>query len=102
MVRDYIAANGKEFETVISDKSFMEHFTIKGESLKNVPNGYDAANPHAEYLKNKSWYLEYTVSDEQIMDGNGFIKQAARVFRLMKPFNDYLNAALEGFKMPSR
>ena len=102
MVRNYIATNGKEFETIISDKTFTEYFTVKGEALKNVPNGYDAAYPQADYIKNKSWYLEYFVSDEQIIDGYGFAKQAAQVFRLMKPFNDYLNAALVGFKMPSR
>jgi hypothetical protein len=28
----------------------------------------------------------------------GFIKQAAQIFRLMKPFNDYLNEALKGMK----
>ena len=101
MVRDYIAANGKEFETIISGKTFAEHFVVKGEALKNVPNGYDTTYPQAEYLKNKSWYLEHTVSDEQIMDADAVVKQAARVFQLMKPFNDYLNDALEGFKMPS-
>ena len=102
MVRDYIVANGKLFESIISDKPFVEHFTVKGEALKNVLNGYDFAHPQAEYLKNKSWYLEYPISDEQIVDADGFVKQAARLFRLMKPFNDYLNDALAGFKMPSR
>jgi uncharacterized protein (TIGR02453 family) len=102
MVRDYITANGRGFEVIIGDKTFAEHFAVKGEALKNVPNGYDATHPQAEYLKNKSWYLEYPVSDEQIEDADGFVKQAARVFRLMKPFNDYMNAALAGFKMPLR
>ena len=102
MVRDYIAANGSELEAIISDKTFTEHFNVKGEALKNVPSGYDAANPQAEYLKNKSWYLEYPVPDEQIVDTDGFVKQAAQVFRMMKPFNDFLNAALADFKMPSR
>jgi len=30
------------------------------------------------------------------------IKQAAQIFQYMKPFNDYLNAALKGFSMPAR
>ena len=102
MVRDHIVVNGSEFEAIIRDKTFVEHFSVKGEELKNVPSGYDATHPQAEYLKNKSWYLEYPVPDERIADANGFVKQAARVFRSMKPFNDYLNAALAGFKMPSR
>ena len=69
---------------------------------KNVSKGYDPAHPQAEYLRNKSWYLEYPVSDEQIADTAGFVKQAAWLFRLMKPFNDYLNAALKDFRIPTR
>jgi uncharacterized protein (TIGR02453 family) len=100
IVRDYIAAYGREFESIISDKAFAEHFAVKGDRLKNVPKPYDPSHPQAEYLK-KSWYLEHFVTNGQVM-GTGFIKYAAQIFRLMKPFNDYLNEALKGFKMPLR
>jgi len=102
MVRDYIAANGKEFEAIINNKDFSDRFTVKGEALKNIPRGYDADNPQAGYLRYKSWYLEYPVSDEQVADADEFIKEAAQVFRYMKPFNDYLNSALREFRMPTR
>ena len=102
MVRDYIVENSKEFEAIVSGKTFASYFTVKGEALKSVPRGYDADHPQAEYLKYKSWYLEYTVPDEQIEDADEFVEQAARIFRYMKPFNDYLNTALRGFKMPAR
>ena len=102
MVRDYITANGKKLEAIVVEKSFAEYFEVKGEALKNVPKGYDPAHPQAGYLKNKSWYLEYPVSDEQLMDADGFVKRAAQLFRYMKPFNDFLNSALRDFVMPSR
>ena len=102
MMRNTIAASGKEFESIISEKAFVEHFTVKGEALKNIPKGYDTACPGAEYLKNKSWYLEYPIPDETIADTDGFVEQVARIFQAMKPFNDYLNAALVDFKMPAR
>ena len=102
MIRDNIAANGKEFETIVGGRNFTEYFEVKGESLRNVPKGYDPVHPQAEYLKNKSWYLEYPVSDESFADGDGFVKQAAQIFRYMKPFNDFLNSALRDFQMPSR
>ena len=69
--------------------------------MKNVPKGYDPAHPQADYLRNKSWYLEYPVSDEEVTDENRFVKQTALLFRYMKPFNDYLNTALKGFAMPT-
>lgn len=102
MVRDYIAAHPEEWESVISSTEFKKYFKVKGTALKNVPNGYDKEHPQAEYLKYKSWYLEYFVTDEEVCDGVGFLKKAVEVFKAMKPFNDFLNKALKDFKMPTR
>ena len=102
MVRDYISAHGEEWEQIITAPSFQEHFTVGGSALKNVPVGYEKGHPQAEYLKNKSWYLEYHIQDGELADGELFLSRAADTFRLMKPFNDYLNKALAGFKMPER
>lgn len=102
MVRDYISAHGKEFQKIISDRNFVESFSVKGEALKNVPRGYDENHPQAEYLKNKSWYLEYTIPDRLIINSEAFLTEAVNKFVLMQPFNNYLNKALKGFEMPSR
>ena len=101
MVRDAIAADGGAWEGILSDPAFQSRFTVGGAALKNVPRGYDPAHPQAEYLKNKSWYLEYPLSDEQILQGN-FLSLAVETFRYMQPFNAFLNKALEGFRMPAR
>lgn len=102
MVRDYITANPEEWEKVINDKTFKQYFTVKGNALKNVPRGYDREHPQAEYLKNKSWYVEYFIEDDQIRDTEKLLDLATAVFKAMKPFNDYLNKALADFKMPER
>ena len=102
MVRDYITGNGGEFEKVIHDPEFEKYFTVKGSTLKNVPAGYDKEHPQAEYLKFKSWYLEYPLKDEELQDAESFLTKATELFRIMKPFNDYLNKALAGFQMPAR
>ncbi len=101
MVRDYIAANGEEFAAITGEKHFAERFAVMGEALKNVPKGYDASHPQAEYLKYKSWFLEYPVSDTELICDD-FAGRAARIFQYMKPFNDYINRALADFKMPER
>lgn len=102
MIRDYIVQNGEEWEKIIHEPEFEEHFTVKGTALKNVPAGYDKAHPQAEYLKYKSWYLEYLLKDEELSDEEAFLAKATEIFRMMKPFNDYLNKALAGFQMPAR
>ncbi len=102
MIRDYITERGEEFEEIIHAPEFQKHFRVQGTSLKNVPAGYDKEHPQAEYLKFKSWYLEYPVVDEALADAEAFVAEATKLFRIMKPFNDYLNRALEGFQMPER
>ncbi len=102
MVREHIAQNGGEWERILHDPEFERHFTPQGSALKKVPAGYDKEHPQAEYLKMKSWYLEYPLRDEELGDPEAFVQRAARIFQLMKPFNDYLNRALAGFEMPTR
>ena len=102
MVRDYIAAHPDEWSAIINDAQFKSYFTVKGTALKNVPAAYDKEHPQAEYLKYKSWYLEYFVSDEEVLNAEEFLKKAVEVFKAMKPFNDFLNRALKDFKMPAR
>lgn len=101
MVRDYIAAHGDEWQKIINEKSFSETFRVKGVCLKSVPRGYDPAHPQAEYLKNKSWYLEYPISDDQLQQ-DSFPSFAADIFMRMQPFNAFLNEALADFVMPKR
>lgn len=102
MVRDYLTEHGEEFAQVIHAPAFERYFSVCGTSLKKVPSGYDKEHPQAEYLKYKSWYVEYPIEDHVIMDADGFVEEAKKLFGLMKPFNDYLNRALAGFQMPSR
>lgn len=102
MVRDHISAHGDQWNEIVTAPAFQAHFTVGGTRLKNVPAGYDPAHPQAEYLKHKSWYLEYPIPDADLLDSTAFLSHAAEIFRLMKPFNDYLNAALARFKMPER
>lgn len=102
MIRDYIAANGGEWDKILHTPDFEKEFTVQGTALKNVPAGYDKEHPQAEFLKYKSWYLEYPVQDDIVADGELFLAETVRLFRIMKPFNDFLNRALKDFRMPVR
>ena len=102
MIRDYISQNGKEWEEIIHQPDFEKYFTVQGTALKNVPAGYGKEHPQADYLKFKSWYLEYPLKDEEVKNVEIFLVKAVELFQIMKPFNDYLNKALVGFQMPKR
>lgn len=102
LVREYLNGHSEEFLAVIKEPEFAANFTVQGTALKNVPKGYEADSPAAEYLKYKSWYIEYPFEDGMLKDKAEFVRFAAEKFLCMKPFNDYLNRALEGFVMPRR
>lgn len=102
MIRDHLVQNGGEWEKIIHQPAFEKYFTVQGTALKNVPAGYAKDHPQAEYLKFKSWYLEYPIQDEEVIYAETFSAKAAEIFQIMKPFNDYLNKALAGFQMPAR
>jgi hypothetical protein len=42
------------------------------------------------------------MTDDEVSNATAFIEKAVELFRIMKPFNDYLNKALKDFKMPTR
>ena len=98
MIRDHISRHGGDLEGIVKNAEFA--FAVKGDALKNVPKGFDPNHGQAEYLKNKSWYLEHSITDA-FLTSDDFTKEAARIFSRMKPFNDFLNEGLKNFKMPS-
>ncbi len=102
MIRDYISRNGEEWERIIHQLDFEKYFTVQGTALKNVPAKYEKEHPQADYLKFKSWYLEYPLKDEEVKNAEIFLVKAIKLFQIMKPFNDYLNKALVDFQMPTR
>lgn len=101
LLRNYICEHGDELNRIVENDTFKQYFTVKGSTLKNVPRGYDPESPYAEWLKYKCLYVEYFVSDEEILSPD-FIDRATEIFLAMKPFNDFINRALKNFEMPRR
>lgn len=101
-IRDYIFKNSDEFLSIVNNPNFSQVFKVMGTTLKNVPKEYPANCSVAEYLKYKSWYIEYVLPAYQFEDKTKFVTFAAEKYALMKPFNDFLNRALVGFSMPKR
>jgi uncharacterized protein (TIGR02453 family) len=101
-VRDYIVQHGDELERILIAPEISSIYPLVGEKLKNVPRGYPSDHPQAEYLKHKSWDIEYHIDNAVFEDTAGFIGLAVERFILMRPFNDFFNKALAGYKMPER
>ncbi|ROH97732.1 DUF2461 domain-containing protein [Chryseobacterium daecheongense] len=92
-VRKEISLYGEDFLKILNQKDFKKHFPEldQDDKLKKVPQGFEKEDPMAEYLKLKNFIVVYNLKDEEILDKNA-VKNLAKIFKLMKPLNDFLNA----------
>ena len=63
-------------------------------ALKKVPKEYPADAPYADFMRLKSFSLLTYVDDKFITSPN-LVKRVAELFRTTKPFNDYVNRAVD-------
>lgn len=92
-VRQEIVYNADNFLQIIQAKSFKQYFILDNEMLSKVPQGYDKNHPMAEYLKAKDMLALHNIEPAEIYSEN-FLPYCMKVFKAMKPFNDFLNAAI--------
>ena len=92
-IRQEIAFNANELKSIINGKKFKEYFgEIEGEKLKKAPKGYEPDHPEIELLKYKSFLATNKCSDNQVTS-NEFLKHSAAVFKVLHPFDEFLNRA---------
>jgi uncharacterized protein (TIGR02453 family) len=98
LIRQEVDYNPRELKEIVSEPDFIKYFgSISGEKLSRPPRGYSKDHPNIEFLKLKSYIMLQTLSDEQVTSPD-FLDHAKKVFTAMKPFNDYLNAAMSGLE----
>lgn len=95
-VRKEISLYGDDFLKIINNRDFKKHFPEldQDDKLKIVPQGFEKEDPMAEYLKLKNFIVVYSLKDEEVLDKNA-VKNMTKVFKLMKPFNDFLNTPFQ-------
>ena len=95
-LRKEIYENIDEFLSILNDKEFSKHFDkIYGEKLVNPPSGYPADFPHIDILKYKDYNIYKEFSCQNLFTTN-IIDYAARMYKLIYPFNRFINYSLTG------
>ena len=90
-IREKISERPEEYIKITSVKDFVKYFgSVDGEKLKTAPKGYPKDHPHIEILKLKS-YLVVNEANDKLVLSNDFQNHVIKVFKTMKPLNDYLN-----------
>lgn len=94
-VRQEIDYNYDSLKKILEHKEFKKYFgKIEGESLKKAPQGYTEDNPAIDLLKMKSFTVGALITDRELAGKDLNTKIAERV-KIMKPFIDFLNSAIQ-------
>lgn len=90
-IRERISEQGEELADIINDRGFAAVFgEIEGEKLKSAPKGYPKDHPLIGLLRYKSFLASRTVTDREVVSAD-FFSLTVKAFKIMKPFNDFLN-----------
>ena len=95
-VRQEIDYNGDQLQKIMRDKKFRKFFDEfwDGDALKTSPKGYAKDHPHLRWLKLKSFIVEHTFTDKQVLDKK-FYKTFAEAAKAAKPLDDFLKEAMQ-------
>lgn len=93
-IRSEIYFNANEFKQIINSDAFIKTYgEIRGQKLVRPPVGFPKDFSDIELLKFKD-YTAFTMVKDDFFDDSGFIKNTVDIFRILKPFNDFLNKAI--------
>lgn len=94
MLREDISFGWEEFKQHVLDAADPSFKVDMDGALKRVPKEYPADAPYADFMRLKSYSLVTDLDDEFILQPD-LVKRVAALFKTVKPFNDYINRAVD-------
>ena len=92
-IRNAIAEDPAGWTHITQAKAFRDTFTLRGQSLKRPPRGYDAAHPLIDDLKRKD-FVAGTVFHETDVIRADFLQRFAQIARGAAAFVGFLSRAV--------
>ena len=94
-IRDEIYYSQKDFEKIILADEFKSNFGSLWEmdKLKRIPRDFPKDSAAGEWLKYKSFIAMHSFSEDDFKHKD-FIKNTISIFQSLKPWNDFLNNAI--------
>lgn len=97
-VRESIVEETDTFRQIVEEKEFKTYFPIIGENhLKTLPKGFPKDYPYPDYLRPKDYSVCHNVNDDFFRQAD-WLEQTEKVFRKMKPFNDFINDTIDNWE----
>ena len=94
MLREDISFGWEAFKENVLDVADPSFRVDMDGALKRVPKGYPADAPYADFMRLKSFSL-ITYLDNDFILKPGLVKRVSELFKTVKPFNDYINRAVD-------
>ena len=94
MLREDISFGWDEFKSTVLDVADPRFTLDMDGALKRVPKEYPADAPYADFMRLKSYTLLTTFDDAFLLQPH-LAERVAELFRTVKPFNDYINRAVD-------
>lgn len=95
-IRQEIDYNLDQFLSIVDDPIIVENFGALNReyALKNAPKDYPIDHPAIEHLKLKCFFFSKNYTDEEVLQSD-FIQKVSEDSKLLNPFVQFLNGALE-------
>lgn len=94
ILREDISDGWDEFRSEVLDVADEGFRVDMDDALKRVPKEYPADAPYADFMRLRNFCLVMNVDDSFITSPD-LAKRVAALFRTTKPFNDYVNRAVD-------
>lgn len=97
MIRQKIVNRTDEFRAIVEEPRFKRLFpSITDMPLKVMPRGLPKDFPYPQYVKCRSFCVGHPLPDS-FFDDSRWSARVGEMFRLMKPFLDFLNEVIDDY-----
>ncbi len=94
-IRNEIYFNSDGFKKILNEPSFKKIFTeLYNDKISRPPREYDPGFADTELLKYKSYFVERSFTDREVLAEN-FADEVVKSCRMILPMNNFLNKAFE-------
>jgi len=94
-IRQEIYYHPQKYIELIGNKEFKSIYTLDYfDKLKTAPKGYSKDWEHIELIKNRSYAVGHRLEETELFSLD-FLDKAIELFKILQPFNTYLNKAVD-------
>ena len=98
LIRERIVDDIDEFRSIVEAPAFRREYPVIGEDpVKTMPKGFDKQFPYPEYLRPRLYTVMQMLPDN-FVEQPDWMDQVVEKFRIMAPFNRFLNEVFDDYE----